>query len=691
MLMEINLERSSMMVPKLLDWSELTRNLVWTIEHSTALKIRQSSTTQITEYDDDMLKTTTGKEILSEYPQEEEASFPHPKMPSVVIVSSPYKTIDEEKTKIVGVREIKNIQQQPNSSNKGLTTLSRSIEGMKSDKQEKTLAPPKRLGLPRVDPNRPIVQPNSLDIKLKGSSTNELFEELTRKLSETSISKEHVGTSSKKEIRQMMIIFQEMFVAATSYLRRMSQREIVDALTVGFKGNLRSWWHNHLTDANREAIKDAVLEKTEQGPNDDAVTIQPNSVNTFVYVAIKHFVGRMTLYSDQSMEALLGMKCPKMSDFKWKKIRSKKVFKKSKSSESYGYSNRKERLSKLMNYLPKKRNSPPRKKKIFSMPFLEESSEEPSSFENETDIEDAIPCSGYINILTSIQKGLLDIIKEVDDDVIRKKILFRLLEDLETPDIKFKDPMNFSFQALMNQLSKEHAMLVKVTDLQHEIKVLKKEINENMQQIPYLENAVVAIQEQIISKDSIETPSNEINVINKIFNKKWLTKVTLKIKDYKFEATVLIDSGADQNVIQEGIILSKYFKIARESLKEAGNNSLRINYELSKVHVCKDEVWLVHSFLLIKRLTEEVVLGTPFLTQIYPFTVSDKDLTSQKFGKKIIFEFCKPVIQRYLSSIENEIVQSLNLISKKEKQIEFLHDDIKDVKSVKKSINLGSK
>ena len=118
---------------------------------------------------------------------------------------------------------------------------------------------------------------------------------------------------------QMMIILQEMFVAATSYLRRMSQKEIIDALTAGFTGNLRSWWHNHLTDANREAIKEAVLEKTEQGSNGDTITIQPNSVNTFVYTTIKHFVGRTTLYSDQSMEALLEMKCPKMSNFKWYK------------------------------------------------------------------------------------------------------------------------------------------------------------------------------------------------------------------------------------------------------------------------------------------------------------------------------------------------------------------------------------
>lgn len=52
MLMEVNLERSSMTVLKLLNLSELTRNPVWSIEHATAPKTRQSSTTHITEFDD---------------------------------------------------------------------------------------------------------------------------------------------------------------------------------------------------------------------------------------------------------------------------------------------------------------------------------------------------------------------------------------------------------------------------------------------------------------------------------------------------------------------------------------------------------------------------------------------------------------------------------------------------------------
>lgn len=91
-----------------------------------------------------------------------------------------------------------------------------------------------------------------------------------------------------------------------------------------------------------------------------------------------------------------------------------------------------------------------------------------------------ILCSGCTNILTGTQKGLLDIIEEVEDDAIRKKILLKLREVLETSDQKFKYSMNFSFQAVMNQLSKEHAAPVKITDLEHEIKALKRGIAENM-------------------------------------------------------------------------------------------------------------------------------------------------------------------------------------------------------------------
>lgn len=101
--------------------------------------------------------TTSGKEVSSEYPPEEEATFPHLLVPTSTIVSSPYKTINEEKTKTIGLREIKNIQQQLNYSNKVLTTLSKSVEEMKSDRNVRTIICPDRVGLHKVDPNRSII------------------------------------------------------------------------------------------------------------------------------------------------------------------------------------------------------------------------------------------------------------------------------------------------------------------------------------------------------------------------------------------------------------------------------------------------------------------------------------------------------------------------------------------------------
>lgn len=87
--------------------------------------------------------------------------------------------------------------------------MSRSIEEMKPDKLGKTIAPSEKPGLPRVNPNWHVVQPNSLEIKLKGSNIDELLKELTQKLSETTISKDHIGNLFQKK---KLVIFFFFFV-----------------------------------------------------------------------------------------------------------------------------------------------------------------------------------------------------------------------------------------------------------------------------------------------------------------------------------------------------------------------------------------------------------------------------------------------------------------------------------------------
>lgn len=58
---------------------------------------------------------------------------------------------------------------------------------------------------------------------------------------------------------------------------------------------------------------------------------------------------------------------------------------------------------------------------------------------------------------------------------------------------------------------------------------------------------------------------NFLETISRINFQKWHSKVRIIInKDFEFEVIALIDSKADLNCIQEGIIPSKYFRKTRE-------------------------------------------------------------------------------------------------------------------------------
>ena len=69
-----------------------------------------------------------------------------------------------------------------------------------------------------------------------------------------------------------------------------------------------------------------------------------------------------------------------------------------------------------------------------------------------------------------------------------------------------------------------------------------------------------------------QEPSSKmfLQTISRINFQKWHSKVRIVIsKDFEFEVIALIDSGADLNYIQEGIIPSKYFKKTKERLTSA--------------------------------------------------------------------------------------------------------------------------
>ena len=122
-------------------------------------------------------------------------------------------------------------------------------------------------------------------------------------------------------------------------------------------------------------------------------------------------------------------------------------------------------------------------------------------------------------------------------------------------------------------------------------------------------------------------------LVNKILHPKWFTKVKIVVSpDYHFTVITVIDSSADMNCIQEGLILSKYFEKSTERLVSANGSQMKIKYKLNNAHVCHDNVCFKIPFVLVKNMTDKVIHGLPFINALYPFLVEHDGITTDPFG-----------------------------------------------------------
>ena len=129
----------------------------------------------------------------------------------------------------------------------------------------------------------------------------------------------------------------------------------------------------------------------------------------------------------------------------------------------------------------------------------------------------------------------------------------------------------------------------------------------------------------------VQEPSSEkfLETISRINFQKWHSKVRIVIsKDFEFEVVALIDSGANLNYIQEGIIPSKYFKKTKERLTSTSGRKMQIEFKISKAHVCQDNTCFKTTFVLVKNMTDRVILGNPFMCLLYPFITDSEEITT---------------------------------------------------------------
>lgn len=122
-----------------------------------------------------------------------------------------------------------------------------------------------------------------------------------------------------------------------------------------------------------------------------------------------------------------------------------------------------------------------------------------------------------------------------------------------------------------------------------------------------------------ISDESAKDQELFLKIIELISSHKAISKITLFV-DYnlKRDFIILIDSGADLNYIQEGLIPSRYFVKTTHNLHNASGRKMDIKYKIPKAYVCSYNVYMPESVVLVKNISNEVILGMPFFCHIYP-------------------------------------------------------------------------
>lgn len=221
---------------------------------------------------------------------------------------------------------------------------------------------------------------------------------------------------------------------------------------------------------------------------------------------------------------------------------------------------------------------------------------------------------------------------------------------------------------------------IQAKQLQQEIIELKLKDLEIESKLTLIDNNQPSTSNTKTNEISIaENPIKEdqyINTIEKMTFQKWFALVTITVEDFKETFVALIDSGADTSCIKEGIIPTKYCERTKEKLMAANGEDLEVKYKFTKGSICNNEYCIRHNFIIVNNINHDVILGTPFLIQIYPFLVSHEGISVNIMGKIITFKFLTPIRQKELQTLQtSSIYKTINTITKVQQQINYIKEE----------------
>ncbi|GAV91030.1 LOW QUALITY PROTEIN: zf-CCHC domain-containing protein, partial [Cephalotus follicularis] len=171
---------------------------------------------------------------------------------------------------------------------------------------------------------------------------------------------------------------------------------------------------------------------------------------------------------------------------------------------------------------------------------------------------------------------LIKLTDKIDNPELKLEYLLKL-KDLITNEPSTSISQPYTLQKIFQTFEDSSTQNITLQDLQKEIKDTKQELQKfkekKKKQIIHLEQVLLkhssssSSDKEIEQIDQEETSTKFINLIEKITYQKWHVNITITIQDsFKLQTIAIIDSGAQMNCIQEGLIPTKYFEKTKQKL-----------------------------------------------------------------------------------------------------------------------------
>ncbi|KAL4196544.1 hypothetical protein AMTRI_Chr04g183780 [Amborella trichopoda] len=167
--------------------------------------------------------------------------------------------------------------------------------------------------------------------------------------------------------------------------------------------------------------------------------------------------------------------------------------------------------------------------------------------------------------------------------------------------------------------------------------------------------------------DKITNPEEKRAIITQFINitkNKSKSPIIKNPNEYNFSA--IIKRVSDQHTSQKEPTISDLKKEIKEIKSEIVQlkgriqilelqQMLFITYKLSNASVCNNHQCIDTPFIMVKGLSQSVILGVPFLTLLYPLTINEKGISSTIQNIPIHFNFIHKPKLKELNNVKSQL------------------------------------